>query len=452
MKTKEVKFEENQGKKLSSWANHLFVIAINKYRNCPELFNCIQDAEAFMSLLVEGFRFKKENISQLFNEQASQANIINAFRQYASQLSEKDNLIVYYSGHGIYDKVLDEGYWIPVDAQLGNNGDYISNSEVIKFLKAIDTHHTFLIVDSCFSGTLARFKDLGVARVEQYPSRWLLTSGRNEVVLDGKPGGHSPFAAGILEYLRLHREDRALVSDLVQYVKTAVAHNQEQIPFGGPLYGVGDKGGEFIFHSKEDSAILPLPGTSKVVVQKKEEKGQKVKSTSGWDNIKAWGKATLSRFYWALLLILGIVIGLVLWNNFHDSSIVSGPETLKSRVKNDLFGYVDGKGNEVIPFIYLDAGKFSEGLALAKSSEGYGYINTKGDPIIEFQYDNAREFSKGLAPVQKDGKYGYINRNGEVAIDFRFQDAHPFSYDNQASVSLDGTTYFYIDLKGNRVN
>ena len=47
----------------------------------------------------------------------------------------------------------------------------------------------------------------------------------------------------------------------------------------------------------------------------------------------------------------------------------------------------------------------------------YGYINERGEMVIPCQYDSAGNFSSnGLARVKIDGKYGYINEKGEVVI------------------------------------
>ena len=47
-----------------------------------------------------------------------------------AELSEKDNLLIYYAGHGYIDTASDTGFWLPIDAQPDNEVNWISISEV----------------------------------------------------------------------------------------------------------------------------------------------------------------------------------------------------------------------------------------------------------------------------------------------------------------------------------
>jgi len=170
--------------------NYLFVIAIDVYQHCPRLYNCIADAKQLIEVLTTQYFFEEKNVITLFDEAATEGNIFNAFRRLAQKVTHSDNLIIYFSGHGEYDKVFQEGYWIPVNAHQSAQEDFVSNSKIKTILEAINAKHTFLIADSCFSGSLfTQFKSASVAeRLENDPSRWGLTAGRNEVVSDGKAG------------------------------------------------------------------------------------------------------------------------------------------------------------------------------------------------------------------------------------------------------------------------
>jgi hypothetical protein len=425
--------------------NHLLVISIDKYENCPTLFNCVKDGESFTRLLGDHFRFNENSIQFIKDHDATQANIIKAFRKLALTMTEYDNLVIFFSGHGVYDEILDEGYWIPADAVLGNNGDYISNSEIVKFVKAIRAHHIVLIIDSCFSGTLAEYKGLtGVERVENLPSRWVITSGRKEPVLDGKPGDHSPFSEGILDFLNLHKDSRALVSDLIQYVKTVVANNMEQIPLGSPLYGVGDKGGEYIFHSIQDLPPRIKEGSpdSKIIISKNKPESP---------------QSTLKRIFkekWVLLILIIITgIGILSYlPSFINNSGSSYSDTDLEFFFSDggKIGFRTSGKKVVIPPIYDNATHFVDGLAAVSRGDNYGFINKNNETVIEFKYDHAMPFGNGLAPVKLNGKYGYINTIGQLIIPHQFESVEVFS-NGTADVSLDGKTFFMIDIEGRKI-
>lgn len=245
--------------------NYLFVIAIDAYQNCPPLYNCIADAKQLIKVLTTKYFFEEKNLITLFDEAATEGNIFKSFRRLAKLVTKADNLIIYFSGHGEYDKVFREGYWIPVNAKLGAQEDFVSNSKIKTILEAIDSKHTFLIADSCFSGSLfTQFKSASVAeRLENDPSRWGLTAGRNEVVSDGKAGDHSPFADSLLYHLT-NNEIPIGVATLCNRVVENVIASANQTPRGEPLKVSGHRGGQFFFHPRNAKTKL-TPVGDKVV-------------------------------------------------------------------------------------------------------------------------------------------------------------------------------------------
>lgn len=233
--------------------NYLLAIAIDKYKHIRKLNNSVRDTDAIVQLLTTRYKFDAPNIVRLYNTEANEREIYRELKRLALTLTEEDNLVVYFAGHGVYDNVTKEGFWIPVDAEEDEESDYIGNDKIIRYIKAIKARHVLLLVDACFSGSLFTDtrSDLG-ERLDTQASRWALTSGRNEVVSDGKPGSHSPFAKSLLSILGRKKIKSVLTSDIVQYVKkqTAKRTKNKQVPIGGALFIAEDKGGEFIFHPR----------------------------------------------------------------------------------------------------------------------------------------------------------------------------------------------------------
>lgn len=231
--------------------NYLLVVGINEYQFWPKLNNAVKDVNDISSVLMSRYSFDFSNIIILKDEQATRSNIYNSLRSLIEKISPQDNLVVYFSGHGFFDDLLNEGYWIPVDAHLNSTGDYISNTEILKVLGSINSQHTFLVADACFSGALFADARRGYTEnVEKFRSRWGLTSGRLEVVSDGQLGTNSPFATKFIEFLQTNQKQKFAVSELIQYVKTQVAEDNHQTPIGNPLKTLGDEGGEFVFYLK----------------------------------------------------------------------------------------------------------------------------------------------------------------------------------------------------------
>ncbi len=250
--------------------NYLFVVGIDKYAHQPRLYNARKDAEDVLKILTERYQFSDDPkfCFNLFDEDATQEHVFQRLDKLSEIVTEQDNLLIYFSGHGEYRSILDEGFWIPCDGRPGNIGSYIPFSVLTRYIRAIKSFHTFVIADSCYSGSL--FTERRTADVKTYlesiPSRWLLTAGRNEVVADGRPGDNSPFADALLWRLRNNKEERLRVSEFCNYIIADVGNNANQVPRGDRLHGVGDRGGEFMFRLKEvankifeDNLVQPQP-------------------------------------------------------------------------------------------------------------------------------------------------------------------------------------------------
>jgi hypothetical protein len=113
------------------------------------------------------------------------------------------------------------------------------------------------------------------------------------------------------------------------------------------------------------------------------------------------------------------------------------------------------------------AGPFSEGLAVSRSNSKYGYINSKGDEIIPRIFDWARPFSEGFAIVSIDDgsldNQGVINKSGEIVILPKYYHITNFSYglatvsrlvkkeDRVSSFSDEYNKYGIIDKYGNTI-
>lgn len=124
----------------------------------------------------------------------------------------------------------------------------------------------------------------------------------------------------------------------------------------------------------------------------------------------------------------------------------------------DLKGFIDKRGQVVIPQIYKDAGYFSEGLAPVQSPETdlWGYIDIDGQLLIPMIYEAADPFREGAAYVVKEGLAGYIDKEGKTIIDFNLK-AVTDKYADKSfygglAVALDRTgKYGYINKEGNFV-
>ncbi len=246
---------EEAGHQAPSGKNYLLAIGIDHYAHWPALENAVKDARDVIDLLVRHYQFESDQVISLFDQDATEARIYQAIRELKRRITPADNLLIYYSGHGHYDEEFDEGAWVPVDARQDTEDGYIKNVNIIHKLNAIDSHHTLLIVDSCFSGTLV-VRKRAVVVDERFRSRRILASGRNETVSDGMAGANSPFAAGLLTFLRKNTDKAIKTTQLIEYVKDYLYTKARQTPVEGRLQNSKDEGGEFVFHLKMSESDL----------------------------------------------------------------------------------------------------------------------------------------------------------------------------------------------------
>ncbi|MEM8887081.1 MAG: SUMF1/EgtB/PvdO family nonheme iron enzyme [Bacteroidota bacterium] len=254
----DLSYLKNEEKETILRDNYLFVIGINEYQNCTPLGNAVNDAQSFAKVLNEKYRFKEEHTYSLINEEATINKIDDTFKELKSRIrSEVDNLIIFFCGHGYYDEEWDTAYWVPVEARADRAlGEYFSHEDLMKRINRIETHHTVVIADSCYSGAAfvsqKRSHDPNSQVFAKEPSRWMLASGRNEPVNDGAINQNSPFTKELLDILERESNAGIRMGTLVERLKTRVNHNYDQTPIGQPLKDVGDKGGEFIFFPRDN--------------------------------------------------------------------------------------------------------------------------------------------------------------------------------------------------------
>ncbi|WP_267403824.1 MULTISPECIES: WG repeat-containing protein [unclassified Chryseobacterium] len=82
---------------------------------------------------------------------------------------------------------------------------------------------------------------------------------------------------------------------------------------------------------------------------------------------------------------------------------------------------------------------FSEGLAAIKKNGKWGFIDNRGDIVIPIQYEHANYFSSnGLCAVGKNGKSGFINRKGAEIIPIVYDKVSQEEKDDNVIVNKNG--------------
>lgn len=166
---------------------HALLIAVQSYNDLGinDLAKPIDDAKQLRQVLTKNYTFDPSGIVLL--ENPTKETLVNSLVEMQDKLTDQDNLLIYFSGHGIIKNEI--GYWLPSDAKMDNRASWFSNGEFRDYVNCINSKHTLVIADACFSGSIftGGFRDVAVASCEEMAkvkSRRAMTSGANTVVPD----------------------------------------------------------------------------------------------------------------------------------------------------------------------------------------------------------------------------------------------------------------------------
>jgi uncharacterized repeat protein (TIGR01451 family) len=237
---------------------YALVIGIDQYSGeWPQLRNAVNDAKSVAGTLSSKYEF--QYLKTLYDKEATRDNILKEFELLMQNVKPNDNVFIYYSGHGEYLENMDKGFWVPIDASSKAISKYISNEDIRSFLSGINSKHTLLVTDACFSGDIFRGKTMTIPyenstkyyqKMYSLNSRKALTSGGVEPVMDKGKEGHSVFAYYFLQALENNSEKYLDAGQIFESLKIPVVNNSYQTPAYSPIRNAGDEGGQFIFMLK----------------------------------------------------------------------------------------------------------------------------------------------------------------------------------------------------------
>jgi hypothetical protein len=238
---------QNETKKIDFGKYSALVIGNNNYEKMPQLHTAVSDAKSIAQVLENYYGFQ---VKVILN--GTRREILFNLDKFRSKLDENDNFLIYYAGHGFFDKGANRGYWLPVNADTDTSAEWISNADITDKLKAIKAKHVIVIADSCYSGTLTRglkvlSKDSGyLNKMAKKRTRTVLTSGGLEPVLDSAGGQHSVFAKALLDVLH-NNEGIIDGTKLFSEMRRPVMLNSPQTPQYSDIRFAGHEGGDFLF-------------------------------------------------------------------------------------------------------------------------------------------------------------------------------------------------------------
>lgn len=137
---------------------------------------------------------------------------------------------------------------------------------------------------------------------------------------------------------------------------------------------------------------------------------------------------------------------------------------LKIVERNDLYGYIDLEGNEIIPLVYTGATELrgSYNRIYVKKASGWGVVDRSNNTIVPFEserYEDLPGYSEKsktwLEITKKDGKVGFRNYEGELVIPYTYKNmpgSCQYDYDGSKCILCKSyENYEIVDRKTSEV-
>lgn len=171
----------NRGKKFPSLQTqsagnfgryYALIIGNADYDNMEDLVTPLNDANQLGKVLEQRYGF---NVIRLFD--ANQLEIMDAVNNLNETLTENDNLLIYFAGHGnrVKNGTAENGYWLPVDADAPPRDTlWVANETITRHLSRLAAKRILVVADSCYSGILSNAPGQLVLKVnEQRRNRYV---------------------------------------------------------------------------------------------------------------------------------------------------------------------------------------------------------------------------------------------------------------------------------------
>jgi hypothetical protein len=248
---------------------YALIIGNQNYDQMESLKTPLYDAARAARILKDKYGFTVQVI-----EDGTGVAMLKALNELNAVLTDNDNLLIYYAGHGYRLKTAttEAGYWLPRNAERPPNDTFwVPNEQITANIGRLKAKRVLVVADSCYAGLLSDdpfffiFND--AAQAAQAPSaqllqyriakraRLLIASGGDNPVLDESiDGKNSVFAKTFLDILESNQNiltSPALFSMVKGRVKDEAAKNHfSQQPEMKAIKGAGHEAGDFFFVPK----------------------------------------------------------------------------------------------------------------------------------------------------------------------------------------------------------
>jgi hypothetical protein len=232
---------------------YALLMAVEEYQdeNIPTLSEPVQDATLLKNVLIQNYTFDETDVIFLKNPTRDDMDI--AFESLVDKITSEDLLLIFFAGHGYFEEKTNIGYWLPSDANEKSKTRWFRNSALVENIRSINSKHTLLIADACFSGGIFKTRavynnaSVDIANMLRRSSRKAITSGAMSTVPD-----KSLFMEHLLKTLEQNQNRYLPSEDLYDEIRRAMKNKATNKPAYGEIHNTGDAGGNFVFVRREN--------------------------------------------------------------------------------------------------------------------------------------------------------------------------------------------------------
>jgi hypothetical protein len=230
---------------------YALLIGNSKYKNWAALTSPANDVNEIGRILKNDYNFEKVMILKDGNRK----DIFKKLKVLSNITTDKDYVLIYYSGHGDEDGT--QRYWIPIDGEIDSGyGDWININDIQRYIQEkISNTHIVMMSDSCYFAMETKGNQIQKNKKSQSYQKLLerravmiVGSGSNEPVSDTSQNKHSMFGMSFIQSLR-NNNNAIRMRDIVENIIVAHSGMQQQ-PYGIGIGAWGHSGGDFIFIKK----------------------------------------------------------------------------------------------------------------------------------------------------------------------------------------------------------
>ena len=248
---------------------YALVIGNQNYDKIENLDTPINDINSIANILETQYGFQVQKVVN-----ADDVGVMEAINNINNQLTENDNLLIFYAGHGarLQTGEIESGYWLPTNAEAPPRDTFwVANEFVTRHLARFNAKRVLVVSDSCYSGLLSsapgflmmgeegKYTNEYIKYKAPKRSRLLLASGGDFPVLDSTGAGenHSVFTRAFLNALT-DNNDLISAPQLFMKIRASVKTSAKDVGFDQtPVYktikGAGHEVGDFFFIPKVKS-------------------------------------------------------------------------------------------------------------------------------------------------------------------------------------------------------